>query len=156
MTKATKRQLALVNTMVSERDVPEDFVEHMRELYRRGLFTKDLASSFLTMLDKCNDKNSVTADQRGLYKIDNRLVRVAVDRKGKAHVRVMHRNSNGELHYSSSVKIDVRKINDSTKIDLDMAQKFGRKYGVCCVCGRTLTDAHSRAAGIGPKCIDKL
>lgn len=32
------------------------------------------------------------------------------------------------------------------------AQRYGLELGECSVCGRTLTDAESRAAGIGPKC----
>lgn len=33
--------------------------------------------------------------------------------------------------------------------------RYGRELGVCGRCGRTLTDEASRAAGIGPICIDK-
>lgn len=32
---------------------------------------------------------------------------------------------------------------------------FGRTIGKCCRCGRTLTDASSREAGIGPECSQK-
>lgn len=32
---------------------------------------------------------------------------------------------------------------------------FGRTIGKCCRCGRTLTDASSREAGIGPECASK-
>lgn len=34
-------------------------------------------------------------------------------------------------------------------------RRFGREIGSCYRCGRTLTDEASRAAGIGPVCIDK-
>jgi hypothetical protein len=34
----------------------------------------------------------------------------------------------------------------------DDAKEFGRLYGVCCVCGKTLTDETSIAEGIGPVC----
>ena len=33
---------------------------------------------------------------------------------------------------------------------------YGRKIGRCGVCGRTLTDEESRAAGIGPVCAGKF
>jgi hypothetical protein len=33
--------------------------------------------------------------------------------------------------------------------------RYGRELGICGRCGRTLTDEASRAAGIGPICIDK-
>lgn len=35
------------------------------------------------------------------------------------------------------------------------AREFGRVTGTCCCCGRTLTDAESIAAGIGPICATK-
>ena len=34
--------------------------------------------------------------------------------------------------------------------------RYGREIGVCGVCGRTLTDEVSRAAGIGPVCADRI
>lgn len=45
------------------------------------------------------------------------------------------------------------------KIEVDpMAAltRYGREIGVCGVCGRTLTDETSRAAGIGPVCASRL
>lgn len=37
----------------------------------------------------------------------------------------------------------------------DEAAEFGKLYGVCCICGRTLTNEESIAAGIGPVCSGK-
>lgn len=34
--------------------------------------------------------------------------------------------------------------------------RYGQELGVCGVCGRTLTDETSRAAGIGPKCAERF
>jgi hypothetical protein len=42
------------------------------------------------------------------------------------------------------------------KMTLDEAQSYGKLYGVCCKCGRTLTDENSIAAGIGPICAGKF
>ena len=39
---------------------------------------------------------------------------------------------------------------------VEVAQAFGKLYGVCGVCGRILTDEHSIAAGIGPVCASNL
>lgn len=33
---------------------------------------------------------------------------------------------------------------------------YGKKFGVCCVCNRTLTVASSIAAGIGPVCVKRM
>lgn len=37
----------------------------------------------------------------------------------------------------------------------DASVRYGRELGQCGVCGRTLTDENSRAAGIGPVCVMK-
>lgn len=33
---------------------------------------------------------------------------------------------------------------------------YGQHLGICCLCGRSLTDEISRAKGIGPECIKKV
>lgn len=42
------------------------------------------------------------------------------------------------------------------KLTLDKAKEFGHMYGVCMICGRTLTDENSIKNGIGPICAGKL
>lgn len=37
----------------------------------------------------------------------------------------------------------------------EAALRFGRETGICCMCGRGLTDEVSREAGIGPECAKK-
>lgn len=50
----------------------------------------------------------------------------------------------------------VRKLRPEHKMSLDQAKEFGALYGVCCRCGRTLTDEESIANGIGPICASKF
>jgi hypothetical protein len=50
----------------------------------------------------------------------------------------------------------IRKIRPEWKMTLEQAAKFGALYGVCCVCGRDLTDEGSIAAGIGPICAGRF
>ncbi len=44
---------------------------------------------------------------------------------------------------------------DLQPMTMEVAQQYGRLYGVCCRCGRTLTDEGSIEAGIGPVCAGK-
>lgn len=39
---------------------------------------------------------------------------------------------------------------------LEVAQQYGKLYGVCAICGRTLTDEKSIADGIGPVCKENI
>lgn len=58
-----------------------------------------------------------------------------------------------EFQYVGAPK---RHVNHDMKLTLEQAKTFGAIYGVCCVCGRTLTDENSIAAGIGPICAGKF
>jgi len=44
---------------------------------------------------------------------------------------------------------------DGRPLTRDEAAAFGKLYGVCCICGRTLTNEGSIEAGIGPICAGK-
>lgn len=50
----------------------------------------------------------------------------------------------------------VRTLAAADRLTLDEAKAFGIRFGVCCVCGATLVDAKSVAAGIGPVCASKV
>jgi hypothetical protein len=47
-------------------------------------------------------------------------------------------------------------ITNSHQLTEDQAKAFGKLYGRCVVCGRTLTDEESIELGIGPVCRAKL
>jgi len=50
----------------------------------------------------------------------------------------------------------VRSLTAAMRLTVEEAKAFGIRFGVCCVCGKTLTEAKSVALGIGPVCITKL
>lgn len=45
--------------------------------------------------------------------------------------------------------------NEARLATLEESKEFGQLYGICCLCGRLLTDEDSIAAGIGPICAGK-
>lgn len=50
----------------------------------------------------------------------------------------------------------VMELRPEHRLTIEQAKEFGALYGTCCVCGRTLTDEKSIAAGIGPVCAGKV
>lgn len=46
----------------------------------------------------------------------------------------------------------LRKTAGIRQMSLEEAMEFGRLYGICCKCGRVLTNEESIALGIGPIC----
>lgn len=66
------------------------------------------------------------------------------------------RDSGVEGDWSYVGRRPFRRFSDDTRASLEQAKAFGRETGVCCVCGRTLTDPDSIAAGIGPVCATRF
>jgi hypothetical protein len=50
----------------------------------------------------------------------------------------------------------VNRLRPDQRLTLEDAKAFGDLYGMCCVCGRVLTDEKSIAAGIGPICAGRI
>lgn len=48
-----------------------------------------------------------------------------------------------------------KQLTESMRLTREEAVRFGKLYGVCCICGRTLTNEDSIEAGIGPICAGK-
>jgi hypothetical protein len=61
----------------------------------------------------------------------------------------------GKFEYEASVPRKLAR-GGAEPLTLDRAKELGHLYGICIVCGRTLTDEHSIEAGIGPVCAAKF
>lgn len=89
----------------------------------------------------------------GMYRMaDGTIAKVqrAVNGSGNLYAkRLVVEADHGSFVYEPGL---IRKLAAADKMSLDEAAEFGRLYGWCVVCGRTLTDERSIAAGIGPVC----
>lgn len=97
----------------------------------------------------------VTED--GMYRMaDGTIakVQIAVNGSGNLYAkRLVVGDREGRFEYEPGL---IRKLSASDRMTADEAAEFGRLYGFCCVCGRTLTDETSIAAGIGPVCAGRM
>lgn len=50
----------------------------------------------------------------------------------------------------------IRRLTLADKMSQEAARAFGQLYGVCCLCGRTLTDEESIARGTGKVCDGRM
>lgn len=50
----------------------------------------------------------------------------------------------------------IYKLRAEERMSMEEAAEFGKLYGFCCVCGRTLTNEDSIEAGIGPICAERF
>lgn len=61
-----------------------------------------------------------------------------------------------KLYTTQSGHLFAKKLRPETKMTLEQAKHYGKMYGMCIKCGRTLTDEVSIAEGIGPVCAGKM
>lgn len=90
-------------------------------------------------------------EETGLYaKEDGTIVKVQRSRtSGRLYGKALDEDGNFEFD-PKAIREVVRKLT------LEEAAAYGRRTGVCCACGRELTDPVSIEAGIGPICSTRL
>jgi hypothetical protein len=79
-------------------------------------------------------------------------VQLAVHGSGRPYAKRLVLDEASQTAEFVYVPGGLREVKAEWRMTLDQASAFGKLYGVCCVCGRTLTDERSIAAGIGPIC----
>lgn len=87
----------------------------------------------------------------GMYKVGDTVYKVQVAVHGSGHLYAK-RLEGGRFEYAPGM---MKRLRPEDKMTLEEAKAWGVLYGTCCVCGRTLTDEDSIAAGIGPVCAGK-
>jgi len=95
----------------------------------------------------------------GMYQDpDGAIYRVQVAKLGSGHLYAKRLVVDEEDRTASFeyIKGGLRRIKPEWRMTVEQAAAFGKLYGICCVCGKDLTDEKSIAAGIGPVCIMKL
>jgi len=95
--------------------------------------------------------------QDGMYKMaDGTIVKVqyAVNGSGRLYAkRLVVDGDHGTFEYEPGL---IGRLAPTDRMTVEEAAAFGRLYGFCVVCGRTLTDEVSIATGIGPVCAGRM
>lgn len=102
-------------------------------------------------------RNAMTVTEPGFYLHNERVYRCQVSRSsGHLYALVLTIDpaaQKGRFEYAAGA---VRELLASERLTVTEAARLGHHYGICVVCGATLTDPASVAQGIGPVCIKKL
>lgn len=175
-TAATERQMSVIHRLISEREtmrlteVQQEYLVGVRD--GTTILTRHAASKVmdaLFVLPKKGAKRHFNVElEDGMYKKDNVIYKVqhAVHGSGRQYAKKLcyfdpdgHEarqagtEGSWEFIYQQGA---INTLSPEDRMSLEEAQEFGRIYGVCCRCGRTLTDENSIEAGIGPICASKF
>ena len=162
---ATEAQLNFLKKLVQERagdDKAQKLAQEARAQYARSEFSKASASHLIEALkdtpaDWKRERANRPGAPEGIHKFGGVIfkVQIAVRGSGKPYAKALVEDGDGGWVFEYTPGA-VRNLTEDTLLPIEEAQKFGHTFGVCCACGRVLTDENSIAAGIGPICADKF
>jgi len=95
---------------------------------------------------------STAVTEDGMYLKDGVVFKVQIAKQDSGRLYAK-RLGQGGFEYAPGA---INTLRAEHKMSLDQAKEYGKLYGVCCQCGKDLTDENSIAAGIGPVCARKF
>ena len=169
--RATTPQIVWITDLMKQRVISDEqqawLDDRLGTTEEDTKLTREQASKCIDAMKQLPKNKVITADQwphvpRGRYAVENeegRLMFYHVDRPstGKwSGFTFLSVRASDELHPIRN-KETKKLIMDRIEEDpAEASMRFGREIGECGICGRTLTDEHSRARGIGPICAAKV
>lgn len=164
---ATDKQIRFLTTLLSDRDIESLTGANYERAFDlatgSGKFIgKREASSLIDALlhTPRNDRPTVSEVPEGIHALDQadgsievRKVQVAKNGSGRKYGKVLDADT-GRWDYAG--QRGLRGLSDDTLMTREQAERFGALYGMCGVCGATLTDEDSIERGIGPVCATRV
>lgn len=147
---ASQKQLDFIGSLIETREVPAKSVAHVEYMADEGISTR-IASMFIeSFLSMPYRKSEAPATATGFYAKDGNVYKVKISQNDRPYALKLE---SGSWEYASGVAY---KLTDEHKLTLEEAKKYGQETGVCCMCGRVLTNENSIAEGLGPICAGKF
>lgn len=99
-------------------------------------------------------RDAAAADvPEGIHYLDGDVIKVQRSAAGRLYAKVLDRTTET---FGYAGQRPLRQLSEATVMTADQAAEFGKLYGVCAVCGRTLTNEESIERGIGPVCAGRF
>jgi Family of unknown function (DUF6011) len=148
------RQIAFINSLLRKLCKPELTLTRIEE----SQLSIAEASEMIDQLKNTPlPETSVMTSEKlvpGSYRrADGTVYRVYMNREGTRLLCAEWDEFEVEFSY---VGLASRFVKAADLMSLADSQAFGREFGVCCQCGRLLTNPDSIAAGIGPICAGRF
>ena len=179
---ASDKQVAFIKKLADERAYGDTYVQTQLDAWHVATveeFTKQAASNVIGVLmnepyksgAKKGDKPNVEATP-GYYSDGKDFYEVVESKAGRKYAKVLVTRVVGSCggceacdgedtckKYKASWSFAqgaMKNFQSWMAVSDEQAAEFGKKYGVCMVCARTLTKTESIEAGIGPICAGKF
>lgn len=130
---ASRAQLKLLSDLIMKHEVPEPFIEELRDLYRAQSLTHERISTALTLINTLPMRSSedINVDHAVLLLHKRTLVRVSPTRDGGYRTSLYNVKTNKfeDRHVPVSI------LRESRTLKPEEADRFVGKTGVCGHCG---------------------
>lgn len=162
---ASRPQIKYLTSLVENRQVPAWVAQFLREV-QEGYPTKE-ASRAIDAAAQAMPKPRVQslfpeapkvkeAVPVGFYFLDGEVYKVKHSQgdttRRYAYIFKTDGTTKGRYEYTKGA---IYRLTLADKLTLAQAAAIGHRTGVCCCCGKELSDSKSVALGIGPVCIKK-
>lgn len=155
---ATEKQQAFIVKLTTEKDwTASPVAARIQQLLSGETVTRQQASAMINeLLEMKNNGAAIPAQVKAdvsdgfyvlkgtIYKVQNSL---------SSNRKYAKKLVDGSFVFAPGM---VAKLANAEKLTLELAKEYGKLYGMCVVCGRTLTDETSISNGIGPICAEKF
>lgn len=151
---ATEKQVDLITKLTSEKDwTNAPVAAPIQEMLAGVELSRKEASAIIDMMFKLPTVKKTTAKVTdGFYVLNDTIYKVQTSpTTGNTYAKQL--TEDGAFAYAPGA---IGKLAKAEKLTLELAKKYGKLYGMCVICGRTLTNEQSIADGIGPICGNKL
>jgi hypothetical protein len=142
--KATEKQISFIERLLTER-IWNDEVEVS------ALSSKEASNLIENLLKSPKSQNF--ANEIGIYQTENGDVYRVQPSQSTGRLYAKKLVISGGWEYENGA---IYRLKPEHKMTLEEAKAFGMATGLCCVCGKFLTDPDSVSQGIGPVCIKKF
>jgi hypothetical protein len=146
--KPSEAQMAFIASLLKQKGVERDLSE-LDKAKASKLIGELKALPNATVSRPAADKL-----EPGKYIKDGVVYEVAISGKGYPYAKeLVIENGHSSFEYAPGA---VRNLTAHDKLTLEQAEAYGHEHGVCCLCGRELTNPDSIERGIGPVCASKF
>lgn len=151
----TGPQLAFLKKLVVERECSA----RDRLAVETGELTQQAATKLIGDLKRADRRGAKVETKEGYYHLDETVYHVVTSKAGRPYAKKLvisnpgSDKAKGRWEYAPGA---VYKLQEMTPLTVDVAVSYGKKFGACMICGRTLTNPVSIEAGIGPICSGRL
>lgn len=149
---ASDRQLAFIESLKSQRDGADQFVQQFYAGYGSDKLTAPDAKRLIDGLLQLPAIVRYVAVDVGAYRYNGVIYSVRRGRES-GNLNAFHWDSaTNQWEYSGAIKFQLR---PEHRLSLEEALTFGVQTGSCAHCGMTLTNKTSAMVGMGPTCRKK-